>query len=587
MSEKKQKSVTNPPNKKGKGNATDINAQRETKTLAAPARPKLTQKAWAIIVTVGILFLIIASAFTVIIIDTISNDKNFDYLKSDLSKYIVFSKDKYKDYDLSVDIAKPHEIDVDVAILQLLASKKGSAKHDGAMVTSPMEIGAGDVVYIYYRGYLIGEDKEQIEVSGMSNFSSTEASSLEIGSGQFIPGFELGLVGVDTGKYNKFEKIYDAEIKESMVAYISYTRLVEGGDMKKDAVTGTCVRVDLSAEDVDDNFGIGFKDQILAAKIGEKIEFSVKIDGKKHNYSSFTVDFVTECENNPIVVETYFPYDYSTTTLRNETAFFEVYVEGVVDYECPEFDDKLVSEIVSAKDSAITEKELKTYAGETLADKYRTYVQKNIDELYEEAYESAVEDAMWDYYLEAATVKKYPKAEVDKIYQEYLDDVEYQFEQTGGSLKDSYTEEYTNYEDIDSFAVAYLGLSYSSNKDWKSVLLTMSQSLVKERLILYYLMEEENLIPSEEKFNEEFLTVRQEYIDEYVAQYLDYEEKTREDYTDEEFEKFVKDREKELFDYYDESYFKETTYYEIALRHFLTWPKVSTLDERRAYPLDK
>ena len=115
----------------------------------------------------------------------------------------------------------------------------------------------------------------------------------------------------------------------------------------------------------------------------------------------------------------------------------------------------------------------------------------------------------------------------------------------------------------------------------------MSEELVKERLILYYLMREENLVPTEEKFAEEYEAVCEEYIDEYVRQYLEYEEKTEADYTAEEYAKFVEDRKAELFDYYDEEYFKETTYYEVALREFLKWPNVITLDERRAYPLDK
>ena len=186
-----------------------------------------------------------------------------------------------------------------------------------------------------------------------------------------------------------------------------------------------------------------------------------------------------------------------------------------------------------------------------------------------------------------AEVKKYPAIKVDAIYKEYEDDVYYQFEQTGGSIQDSYTGEYNSYENIDDFAVAYLGLTYSQDKDWKKVLYTMSENLVKERLVLYYLIQVEDIKITDKMFEDELAAIKQEYIDEYIKQYLDYEEKTREEYTDEEYEKFVEEREAELFDYYDEEYFKETTYYELALREFLKWPTVSTLDDRRAYPVTK
>ena len=552
-----------------------MNKLKDTKTLA-------------IIITASILLIIGIAVAIVLGVRASKEDKNFDYLTSDLSKYISLSKDDYKNYKLEIDIAKPHDIDVDVAILNLIVGKKGDALNDGALITSPVTITAGDTVHIWYRGYLLDEDGEEIALSGMSNLSGSAASELSIGSGNFIPGFELNLVGKNTGDYPKFVKITDGTPNENRIAYVSYTRLVEGGDESKDAVSATAQRIILSDTDIDSVYGDGFREKILGAQIGKAIDsFDVTLDGKKHTYSDTKIVFVTECEVEPLLVECYFPYDYNTTTLRNETAYFEVYVEGVVQYECPEFNDEFVSKIISEKDAVITEEELLEYEGETLTEKYRAFVKKLVDEAYEEEYETLVEEAMWEHYLSKAEVKKYPTVKVDEIYKEYEDDVYYQFDQSGGSLQNQYTEEYETYEDIDSFAVAYLGLTYSENKDWRAVLRTMSEELVKERLVLYYLMQEENINPTAEELAEELAAVKQEYIDEYVKQYLDYEGKTRADYTEEEFSEFVETRKEELFDYYDEDYFLETTYYEIALKEFIKWPNISTLDDRRAYPLDK
>ena len=587
------------------------NSPIEAKNNGAPRKKiQLSTTAIAGISTAAVLGLIALIVGMVYLISAIRNDAFFDYIKSDLDKYVSFPETDYKDYDLSIDIAKPHDIDVDVAILNLIASAKGEAKNDGAMITSAVTIAPGDKLNIWYRGYILDSKGEKSYKSGMCNFGSAAAAELEIGSGSFVPGFELDLVGVNTGNYPKFEKITEGEIKETQIAYVTYKRLVEGGNASKDTKTGSAVRIDLSDPDIDKTYGTGFRDQLLAAKLGVKdkdtegkLTFDVVIDGKKHTYSEFDVNFVTECEVDPLIVECYFPYDYKNdTTLRNQTAYFEVYVNGVIQYECPEFNEEFVKKLVHSegvtyteaelkldifKNQVLTEEELNKYEGETLVDKYRDYAQDVIDKAYEANYESMVEDAMWDYYLKKAVIKKYPKVKVDKIHQEYIDDVYYQFGQTGGSIQDQYTGEYQTYETVDEFAVAYLGLTYSDDKDWKSVLYTMSKDLVKERLILYYLMQAEDLYPSEEEFATELEKVKQEYIDEYISQYLDYEEKTREDYTDEEYAKFVEARKAELFDYYDEEYFEETTYYEIALREFRTWAKVSTLDDRTNLPQTK
>ena len=540
-----------------------------------------------IIIAAIVLAGIIGVAIYMVIDKSIEQDKSFDYIDSNISNYVKFSEKDYKDYEIEIDIAKPRDIDPDVAILSLLAAAKGEALYDGAAVTSPVTISAGDVVYIWFRGYLLDNDNNKVYLPGMTNFSEEEARSLEIGSGAFIQGFELSLVGKNTGDYPKFTKIKEGTVKSGQVAYVSYSRLVEGGKTETDTKTGTSVRIDLSDENIEDTFGKGFKEKILGAKIGEVMEFDVTIDGKKHTYSKTSVDFVTECEVDPLLVECYFPYDYTaSTSLRNEDAYFEVYVEKVQKYESPEFNDEFVLNTINSDGSSVTLDMLNEYEGNSLTEKLRAYISAAIYEEYEENYKAMVEEKMWDYYIKTAEIKRYPGTKVDEVYREYEDDVYYQYEQTGGSLQNSYTEEYEYYEDIDSFAVAYLGLTYSENQDWRSHLLEMSKSLIKERLILYYLLDKEGLMPTDEELQREYDAVRQEYLDEYILQYLEYESKTRNDYSDEEYEEFVEERKKELFDYYDEDYFMETAYYEIGLREFVKWPKVSTLDDRRAYKFD-
>ena len=558
---------------------------------------------------VGALLLgaIIISIFA--IIDYVKRDPNFDYLTANLDRYVYISEEDYKDYELKVDIAKPHDIDVDVVLLNLLAGSAQLPENgDGAAYyTSNRVMGPGDHAFIYYRGYLKDDDGNTVEVSGMCNFSSANSQELTLGSGQFVPGFELALSGRNIDEFPTFVKITEGKVSDQMIAYVSYTRKLKGSTSDSDTVKVSNARVDLADQSELNSLGEDFKQYIVGAEIGVKKDIAdVKIGEKTYNYTDFKIEFATECEKPATnggkaiqVIECYFPYDYGTVGtssayLRNETAYFEVYVEKMQDYTAPVLDEDFIKTVVGKEDSPITEEELnEKYEGDDLVEKYKAYVEEYLWELYEEEYRSAVEDAMWEHYLSKAQFKKYPGVKVEPIYQEYIDDVYYQFEQTGGTYQDSLTGEYKTYESIDEFAISYLNLTYSSNKDWRDVLYKMSQSLVGERLIMYYLIEKLNIEITDELLTKTVADVKQEYLDEYIKQSLEYEkeqyeasnpDKKFEKPTGEEYDEFVEEKKSELFSYYNDDYFTETAYYEIALDRFLELPKVSTLDDRHAYP---
>ena len=91
-------------------------------------------------------------------------------------------------------------------------------------------------------------------------------------------------------------------------------------------------------------------------------------------------------------------------------------------------------------------------------------------------------------------------------------------------------------------------------------------------------MQKENIVPSESVLSKKVNEIKQEYYEEYIKQYLEYQEKTKEDFTDAEYKKFLEERREEIFDYYDDEYFTETAYYELALETFRTYPTVYTLN---------
>ena len=152
------------------------------------------------------------------------------------------------------------------------------------------------------------------------------------------------------------------------------------------------------------------------------------------------------------------------------------------------------------------------YEGEELWQKYRAYAEDYLMDAYESNLKALIEEELWNYYLKNAKILKYPKVKVDEIYREYYDDVLYQYDYTGGSISLGYDSDYDGindteyYDNIDDFAVAYLGLYYYE-ETWQEVLYGLAEDLVAERLILYYIMQQENLAPTAEIFAQKLAVV--------------------------------------------------------------------------------
>ncbi len=591
---------------------------KQTAPETTVGKRKLTKSSAAVIITAAVLLLTIITAISWVLIDAAVNDKWFDYSKSNMNKYVEIPDGTYKDYDLELSIAKPHAIDIDVAILNLISSAEFRKVHgDGAGYTNRV-ITAGDKLIIRYRGYTKDENgEEKIISSAMSNIPNTYETEIQIGeSNTSLPiGFELGLIGKNPADYAKFDKITSGKASahedgDEWVIYITAERILTeyvGTDNDKTAnVTKlNSTRIDLAADDVDKYFGEGFAERVKGYNIGQEYGFEMKIGegdkAKNYTYRNFKINFATTCEKDKtadgeiLTVEGYFAYDYgvdgtATAGLRNETVYYDVWVKEIVPYDTvinevnvdtiDDITDDVIKYLINRSGSELSQEELNTYEGNNLVEKYRSYVKKYLDDAYEEALEIMIEDALWSRLLKSAKVLKYPKIKVEEIYAEYEEDVRYQFDYTGGTLQ-NYDESYTTYDTVDEFARAYLQLEDSA--DWKKTLYTMSENLVKERLILFYILQNEDMLPSKDALAEKVEQIKAEYFDEYIKQYVAKMQETDEDYTiddlsEEEYNKFIEERRSELFEYYDDDYFEESAYYDIALEVLIKYPTVYTLD---------
>lgn len=125
--------------------------------------------------------------------------ERFDYIGSDLTQYISLDKSLYQ--EINVTLPRQYLVDdeqIDTYIKQLQFKNK-FAVSDGTRVTDKA-IEFGDSAFIYFTGYYNGE-----AFQGGSNASDSEPTELSIGSGNFIEGFEEGLIGVvpaETSKEN-------------------------------------------------------------------------------------------------------------------------------------------------------------------------------------------------------------------------------------------------------------------------------------------------------------------------------------------------------------------------------------------------
>ena len=114
----------------------------------------------------------------------------FDYFAADISNYATVDPSLYK--NTSATISSEYIIDdedIDAYIESERFSKK-TVGNDGAHCTD-QPIKLGDSAFIYYTGYLDGEEFE-----GGSNANDKNPHELSIGSGNFVPGFEEGLIGI-------------------------------------------------------------------------------------------------------------------------------------------------------------------------------------------------------------------------------------------------------------------------------------------------------------------------------------------------------------------------------------------------------
>ena len=127
----------------------------------------------------------------------------YDYMGADVASDVELDEADYK--GVTITISNSYKVTMEDAktyIATQIVFKSRTATNGTAMVRD-QALKLGDDAYIYYKGFVDGE-----EFKGGSNWDDKSPYTLGLGSGSFIPGFEEALVGVipnQTSKSNPAE----------------------------------------------------------------------------------------------------------------------------------------------------------------------------------------------------------------------------------------------------------------------------------------------------------------------------------------------------------------------------------------------
>lgn len=547
----KNKNSKNSPKVPVRSKAPLKNSQKDAaKTVPVKEQPFYkTKKGIITIAIASLLVLALIGGVVAAIIITYQNEHFVDYLNEDLSRYIIIKEEDYKGYELKIAVPKPNDKDLQHKIITVLNKyvTKDDILDGGNYFTATdypdKAIGVGDRLQIRYNGYSYDEDGNRVSYAGTSNFADSSPYELTVGSGVFVTGFELGLVGKKLSEHSVFEKFEMGDVRDGDVVYATATYVEEAGGFYEDAQ----IRIDLRDENVEKIWGIGIKDALQARGIGliNGSEFTLSREGtdEKITYVNMRVDYVTRCENNPIVVEATFPYNYTQSAeLRNKTIYFDVYVERGTDYKAPEWNDTFVTEKLE-----LTESDLSEYEGESLTAKCEAMYMSELMAEYEKNCLSVAEEEMWAHLKEAARIKRLPRAEVRSVFDNYY-----------YTLEAQYTASYANYYDsLELFLTDYLGLAEGA--DWSAYITEIAEDEITEKLIFYSIARAENLIPTGAELDK----VYKEALE---SDYNKSTGKSREDFsTDEEYDSQILAFKAQMLSIYGEAGYLDTVYYNYAI----------------------
>ncbi len=191
----------------------------------------------------------------------------------------------------------------------------------------------------------------------------------------------------------------------------------------------------------------GFEDQLIGKNIGDDVEVNVT-----------------------------FPEDYQAEDLKGKAAMFKVAIKEIKEKELPALDDEFASEVSEF---------------DTL-DEYRADVKKNLTEKREKDVKNAKEDAVVDAIIEDAKME-IPDAMIETQQRQMIEDFAQNIQQQGISI-----EQYFKFTGLDA-------------QKFMEQVKPQAEKRIKSRLVLEAVAAKENIVASEEEFEEEIKKMAETY----------------------------------------------------------------------------
>ena len=425
----------------------------------------------------------------------------YNYMKKDLSKYIHIDSDDYT--GIPVTLYSNYEVtDLDVEKAIRLFKIDNRTLRKSASTTAFIDY--GDDAYIWYWGSYVNEDNGfEIQFEGGTTMAASSSTKLTIGSGQFVEGFESGLLDAVAQKTRReYDTTKGREVKLDSILYLNiqhyrYTdaegKVTEGSfsalhaDLANPGILGERFAEKLATLKVGDTFDFGYGSNAADAALsidwdGNGTSESLEITGKISAMAS---------KESTVEVTAKFPKDYSAEELRGKTATFHVVIEYVDDYELP----ALTPELLKEKNEDFNPESTDT---EGILAEFDTYLREKLAvELAEQRHDDIV-TKLWDYLMENTEFTgKYPKKALKTSKKEIREDLELEYLYYDQMLYDQYG---TRFGSLESFVSVYYDLdSETSLGDYLTI---RAKEITREKLIVYSIVKAEGWDLTDEEFAE-------------------------------------------------------------------------------------
>ena len=245
---------------------------------------------------------LISMLFTMALTLASCSSERFDFMNENLSRYVKISREDYEGYTVTVNITEPGEMELEEKIMQTLVSNKSSTPRYNGNYMTIYPIEAGSVVNMRYRGYTLDENGNKIDIPGTSNLGDGTETSLEIGSGKFVSGFEYSLIGMNMADYSGLSTRNDGIVKEGDIITVAFNLYMPDGQIAAEK----SVLVDTSTDAMDEKYGIGFTDSFIGKEIGsaDYFQFITEFDEGSAVFADVKVN--AKIESTIVVKEGYF-----------------------------------------------------------------------------------------------------------------------------------------------------------------------------------------------------------------------------------------------------------------------------------------